>query len=70
MCAFPHGIPGVRGVEDDLPSFSGLALGLICVRKVVHTYGVWNVELQKVSPRPGRTTVALGLRVFGAPKRR
>lgn len=25
---------------------------------------VWGVEFQEVSPRPGRTTVALGLRVF------
>lgn len=32
--------------------------------RAVHTRGVWSVELQEVSPRPGRTTVALGLRAF------
>jgi hypothetical protein len=32
----------------------------------VHTRDVWSVELQEVSPRPGRTTVALGLRAYSA----
>jgi len=34
------------------------------MRKFVHTGVVWSVELQEVSPRPGRTTAALGLRAF------
>jgi len=36
------------------------------VRRFVHTGVVWSVELQEVSPRPGRTTVALGLRAIWA----